>query len=88
MHAQKYCLETGWLGQKPWFLLPGTTLYSTLNMMETRRKAFCCSVELSLKGPFLLMIDMNKLDIILCTPIWRLRLSSNRKIKYYKCESR
>ena len=22
------CLETRWLGQKPWFLLPGTTLYS------------------------------------------------------------
>jgi len=27
MHAQKYCLETGWLGQKPWFLFPGMTLY-------------------------------------------------------------
>jgi len=23
------CLETRWLGQKQWFLLPGTTLYST-----------------------------------------------------------
>jgi len=22
------CLETRWLGQKPWFLLPGTTLYT------------------------------------------------------------
>jgi len=62
--------------------------YCTLNPMKTRRKVFCCSVQLSLKGPFLLTIDMNKLDIILCTPSWRLRLSSNRKIKYYKCESR
>ena len=23
------CLETRWLGQKPWFLLPGTLLYSS-----------------------------------------------------------
>ena len=62
--------------------------YCTLNPMKTRRKVFCCSVQLSLKGPFLLTIDMNKLDSILCTPSWRLRLSSNRKIKYYKCECR
>jgi len=28
------CLETRWLGQKPWFLLPGMTLYHSFPNLE------------------------------------------------------
>jgi len=31
MHTYKYCLETGWLGQKPWFLFPGMLLYNSIS---------------------------------------------------------